>query len=226
MSDDTSARVDGWAPIQNYGALSNGRTIALVATDGQIDWWPLPTMDAPPAFTALLDPVCGGHLELRPDDPFEVTRRYTGDSQVLETTFHTKHGSVKVTDALTLGASGRLPWSELVRRIEGLDGEVAMRWTVQPGTRFDTARPWTQQSTGAILLHCGDQHMALLASDIGEPDVLPHLVRGRLHHITGKRRHVRADRSRQRTGVCPHPSRDGGAAGPHHRHLAAHGRRP
>ena len=87
MTDETSSRVDGWAAIQNYGALSNGRTIALVATDGRVDWWPLPTMDAPPAFTALLDPVRGGYLELRPEDPFGVTRRYVGDSQVLETTF-------------------------------------------------------------------------------------------------------------------------------------------
>ncbi len=179
MSDETSSRIDGWAPIQNYGALSNGRTIALVATDGQIDWWPLPTMDAPPVFTALLDPIRGGYLELRPEDPFEVTRRYVGDSQVLETTFHTERGSVKVTDALTLGISGRLPWGEIVRRIQGLDGEVAMRWAVRPGTRFDTARPWTEQHDGAILLHCGDQHLALLAFDIGEPNVLPHLVRGR-----------------------------------------------
>ena len=54
-----------------------------------------------------------------------------------------------------------------------------MLWAVRPGTRFDTARPWTEQHDGTILLHCGDQHLALLAFDIGEPDVQPHLVRGR-----------------------------------------------
>lgn len=179
MSDAFGARVDGWVPIQDYGALSDGRTVALVANDGQIDWWPLPTMDAPPVFAALLDPGAGGCLELRPDEPFTVTRRYVGESQVLATTFHTERGSVSVTDALTLGATGRLPWGELVRRIRGVNGEVPMRWAVRPGTRFDTARPWTQQTTSAILLHCGDQHLVLRAFDIGEPDVQADHVGGR-----------------------------------------------
>jgi GH15 family glucan-1,4-alpha-glucosidase len=177
-ADVVSPRVDGFAAIQDYGALSNGRTVALVATDGQIDWWPLPTMDAPPVFAALLDPVGGGHLQLRPDAPFTATRRYVGDSTVLETTFHTAEGSARVTDALTLGAAGRLPWGEIVRLIEGLDGRISMHWTVRPGTRFATARPWTEQHQGTTLLHCGDQHLALCAFDIGEPEVQPELVRG------------------------------------------------
>jgi GH15 family glucan-1,4-alpha-glucosidase len=175
-----ASRLDGWAAIEDYGALSNGRTIALVATDGQIDWWPLPRMDTPPVFNAILDPQEGGYLELRPDDDaFTTTRRYVGDSQVLETTFHTEQGNVKVTDALTLGATGQLPWGELVRCVNGVDGEVPMRWAVRPGTRFDTARPWTEEKNGATLLHCGDQHLVLRAFDIGEPDVQPWLVRGR-----------------------------------------------
>jgi GH15 family glucan-1,4-alpha-glucosidase len=188
VSGTTSTRSDGWAPIEGYGALSNGQTIALVATDGQIDWWALPTMDAAPVFGGLLDPARGGHLKLRPDDDkFTVTRRYVGDSQVLETTFHTEYGSVMVTDALTLGTNGLLPWGEIVRRIEGLEGEVAMRWTVRPGTRFDTVQPWTEQTDSTILLHCGDQHLALRAFDVGEPHVQPDLVSGRFTTSPGSR---------------------------------------
>ena len=73
---------------------SNGRTVALVAPDGQIDWWPLPMMDSPPVFAAILDPDHGGYLEVRPDDGSPSTRRYIGDTKVLETTFRTEHGSV------------------------------------------------------------------------------------------------------------------------------------
>ena len=56
-------RLEGWAPIADYGLLSNGRTVAMVAPDGRIDWWPLPALDDPPVFAAILDPNNGGHLE-------------------------------------------------------------------------------------------------------------------------------------------------------------------
>ncbi len=174
-----SGRVDGWAPIGQYAVIGNGRTVALIAADGRIDWWPLPAMDAPPVFAALLDPEHGGHLQLEPEDDYTVSRRYVGDSNVLETTFTTDVGSVRVTDALTVHGAGRLPWTELVRRIDGLTGDVPMRWAIRPGTRFDTAQPWAEHRQDAVLLHCGDQHLALRGFDIGTPQTEARAVTGR-----------------------------------------------
>jgi GH15 family glucan-1,4-alpha-glucosidase len=162
-------RTDGWAPIEQYGVLGDGRTIALVAADGRVDWWPLPAMDAPPVFAAVLDPVRGGCLELRPVASFTITRRYLPDTNVLETTFHTGTGSVRATDALSVGSGGPLPWTELVRRVEGVQGSVDMCWSVRPGTRFETAQPWSQQSGDTVVVHCGDQHMAVCCFGVGEP---------------------------------------------------------
>jgi len=51
--DVARTRVDGYVPLESYAVLGDGRTVALVARDGRIDWWPLPTMDAPPAFAAV-----------------------------------------------------------------------------------------------------------------------------------------------------------------------------
>jgi len=172
-------RVDGWAPIADYGLLSNGRTVAMVALDGRIDWWPLPALADPPVFAAILDPINGGRLEMQPADDFTVTRRYVGESNVLETTFRTTTGTVRVTDALTVGRAGvPLPWGELVRRVDGVDGQVAMRWAVHPGTRFGTTEPWTQQSGDDIVVHCADQHLAVRCFDIGKPTVTAHQVGG------------------------------------------------
>lgn len=55
---------DGFAPIESYAVIGDGRTTALVCADGAVDWWPLPTADAPPVFAAVLAPERGGMLRL------------------------------------------------------------------------------------------------------------------------------------------------------------------
>src|SRR5580704_3099141 len=102
-------RLDGFADIEDYAALGDGRTVALLARDGRIDWWPQPTIDSPPTFAAIVDPVHGGYLSLQPTDPdFTASRRYLPDTNVVETTFRTTAGGVRLSDALTLGGSGPL----------------------------------------------------------------------------------------------------------------------
>jgi GH15 family glucan-1,4-alpha-glucosidase len=149
---ETFRDAGGYADLRSYAAVGDGRTLALVARDGRIDWLPLPAMDAPPVFAALLDAENGGCIELCPVEPFTVSREYVEHTNVLATTFSTASGSVRVTDAMNTGVAGRLPWSELGRRIEGLSGTVAMRAAVRPGTCLNTAAPWVQQPThGAVL---------------------------------------------------------------------------
>ena len=58
--NENTVRQDGFAPIGTYGAIGDGRSAALVAADGAIDWWAVPAMDAPPIFAAILDPGTGG----------------------------------------------------------------------------------------------------------------------------------------------------------------------
>jgi GH15 family glucan-1,4-alpha-glucosidase len=181
----SSLRRDGYAPIESYAALGDGRAVALVASDGQIDWWPTPTMDAPATFAAVLDPDRGGCLELRPVADFTATRRYVPGTNVLETTFRTERGAVRVTDALSVGTAGPLPWGELVRRVEGVEGEVEMRWAVAPGDRFGSAQPWTEMHDGAASLHVGDQQLGVRSIDAGEVTVSHRSVSGRFTSHAG-----------------------------------------
>lgn len=159
----------GYAPIESYAAIGDGRTVALVSTDGRIDWWPVPALDAPPAFAALLDAQRGGYVETTPTQPYDVSRRYLPDTNILETTFTTADGAVRVIDCLPFGRSGRLAWSELARRIEGVSGAVPMRWTVAPGTHLGSAEPWIADRQDAMVLRVAEDQLAIRHFDVGDP---------------------------------------------------------
>src|SRR5216110_900919 len=87
--------------IEDYALIGDKQAAALVARDGSIDWLCLPRFDSGACFAALLGTPQHGRWLIAPEgDVSKVTRRYVGDSMVLETTFETPQGSVSLLDAM------------------------------------------------------------------------------------------------------------------------------
>lgn len=167
----SSSRVDGFLPIDDYAAIGDGRALALIGRDGSIDWLCLPELDSPSVFGALLDPGDGGSFSLAPAIPFHAKRRYVPQTNVLVTEFRTDSGVVRVTEALTVDIGQTAPWRELVRKVEGLSGEVPMQWRLHP--RFDHGeRSIAPRMLGSAVLWRQNQlQVAFRSWDAGEPDI-------------------------------------------------------
>ncbi|WP_185985250.1 glycoside hydrolase family 15 protein [Aureimonas mangrovi] len=135
-------RTAGYLALEDYGAIGEGRSVALSGADGSIDWWCVPNMDSPPLFDRLLDGENGGRFSICPEEPFEVEQRYREASNVFETVFTTANGKAIMTESLNSGTAGRLPWAELARRVECVRGSVKFDVLMRPGRRGDTVNPY------------------------------------------------------------------------------------
>jgi GH15 family glucan-1,4-alpha-glucosidase len=184
---EPSPRRDGYAPLRAYAAIGDGRTIALIAEDGSIDWLPLPNLDSPTVFAAVLDSETGGCFTLAPTAPFRVARRYLADTNVLETTFLTDDGEVRVVDAMTILDECLGPFRELQRRVEGIAGRVSMRWQLHPRFGYGQRPTRLELRAGVPIAVSGGDALAICAFDAGRPQIEGGVVGGCFETSPGSR---------------------------------------
>jgi alpha,alpha-trehalase len=137
---------ESFRPIADYGLLADCNSAALVDRDGSIAWLCLPRYDSPAVFAKILDPG-GGHCQIRPCGSYRSERRYLPGTLVIETTFTTETGSVRLTDALAFAEGQRhheLGFAAphlLLRSVEGLVGDVELQLELAPRPEYGLVKP-------------------------------------------------------------------------------------
>jgi GH15 family glucan-1,4-alpha-glucosidase len=123
-----------YLPIAEHGMIGDLHTVALVGTDGTIDWYCCPRFDSPSVFAAILDADHGGRFRIGPDgDGWTSKQLYLPDTNVLITRFLMADGVGEVQDFMVPAHPGRL-----IRRVVAVRGQV--RFVVDVAPRFDYAR--------------------------------------------------------------------------------------
>jgi GH15 family glucan-1,4-alpha-glucosidase len=131
------------ARIEDYALIGDTQTAALVGRDGSIDWWCAPRFDSGAVFAALLGTPDHGRWLLAPAGGIRsVERSYRDDTLVLETTFHTDDGDVRITDCMPLRGST----VDIVREIEGLSGRVPIHMELVIRFDYGSIVPWVSSS--------------------------------------------------------------------------------
>ncbi len=140
--------------IGDYALIGDSRTAALVSRYGSLDWLCLPRFDSPSVFGAILDDAKGGRFAVHPVAPSSSRRRYVGDTNVLETTFQTADGELRLTDFMPVATEAEKrrelwPEHEVLRLLECLSGEMEVEVVCDP--RPDYGRSTARfESVGAL----------------------------------------------------------------------------
>lgn len=108
------------------------------------------------------------------------------DTNVLERTFVTADGAVRVTDAVLLPMGGLAPARELARRVDGLSGRVRMHWTVEPRFDYGRRRGMIGVRAGVPVATQGPLAVALRSWDAGKPRCEPGPISGRFELAGGE----------------------------------------
>jgi GH15 family glucan-1,4-alpha-glucosidase len=139
-------RASGFRPIADYGLLADCTSAALVDRDGSIDWLCMPHYDSPAVFARILDPNAG-HWSIAPAGEFASERRYLPGTLVIETTFTTATGTVRLIDAMAFAPGqrghdlGRGAPHEVLRLVEGVSGEVELEMELAPRPEYGLVSP-------------------------------------------------------------------------------------
>jgi GH15 family glucan-1,4-alpha-glucosidase len=145
--------------IEDYAVIGNCESVALVGRDGSIDWMCLPRFDSGACFAALLGGPEHGRWLIGPaKDGAKVSRRYRGDTLILETEFETDTGTAVIIDFMMR----RDGVSDMIRLVRGINGTVDMRTELIVRFEYGSIIPWVMvDSKDQLQLTAGPDRLLL-----------------------------------------------------------------
>ncbi|WP_448045332.1 glycoside hydrolase family 15 protein [Bradyrhizobium liaoningense] len=148
--------------IEDYALIGDCETAALVGRNGSIDWLCWPAFDSDACFAAILGTHKNGRWLIAPsENATRISRRYLGNTLILETRFETKSGTVALIDFMPPRGKA----SDIVRLVRGVSGTVKMRMEFVIRFGFGAAIPWVRRMDHALLAICG-QDMTVLRAPV------------------------------------------------------------
>ncbi len=142
--------------IEDYAIVGDMQSVALICTDGSVDWLCLPRFDSEACFAALLGTFDHGQWRISPAEgsgKAVATRRYAGDTLILETEWETPGGVARVTDFMPPRDDDDAP--VLVRIVEGVSGNVDMDVTLRIRLGYGAVTPWVRKTKDGIRATAG-----------------------------------------------------------------------
>jgi GH15 family glucan-1,4-alpha-glucosidase len=132
--------VPHYLPIADHGIIGDLHTVALVGSDGTIDWYCCPTFDSPSVFAAILDREKGGYYRIAPaTEGWTSKQLYFPDTNVLITRFFTPDGVGELQGFMPIPRTGEERHRHrLIRRVLAVRGEMRFRVELEP--RFNYGR--------------------------------------------------------------------------------------
>ncbi|MBP0112607.1 glycoside hydrolase family 15 protein [Bradyrhizobium vignae] len=148
--------------IEDYALIGDCETAALVGRNGSIDWLCWPAFDSDACFAAILGTHKNGRWLIAPSEhATRISRRYLGNTLILETCFETSSGTVALIDFMPPRGKA----SDIVRLVRGVSGTVKMRMELVIRFGFGADIPWVRRMDHALLAICG-QDMTVLRTPV------------------------------------------------------------
>jgi GH15 family glucan-1,4-alpha-glucosidase len=150
--------------IEQYGLIGDCETAALVGRDGSIDWLCWPAFDSDACFAAILGTDRNGRWLIAPKAEIRsTTRRYRGQTLIMETRFETADGVVELIDFMPPRGKA----SDVVRLVRGVEGKVKMRMQLVIRFGFGVDIPWVKRTEErSALLAIAGQDMTVLRTPV------------------------------------------------------------
>jgi GH15 family glucan-1,4-alpha-glucosidase len=179
----------------NHGAIGNGRVLALVSADTNVEWLCMPRFDSPSVFGCLLDREKGGCWGLHPaGNPGTRHMEYLRNTNVLRTRIETTDGVCDVFDyapRTPMGLSVDAPL-EIHRLVLPVSGNPTLRVRFDPQPDYARARVELVPVDGGLEIY-GGAHRFYLRTNVPAIYVL-------------NQRPVRVDHGRYFVFSCGRPS--------------------